>query len=216
MKKRFNFGRLGALALALTLVTSCLTGGTLAKYTTSVDGTGTAMVAKWAFKAGNTAESSSFVEKSLDLKDTTVDENVIANGKIAPGVEGKLPIYVDLSGTEVATEIEITISSVEENNTLPENLYFINSNGKKIKANTLTTGGIVFNKVSLTATDAANYKEKDLSISWKWPYETEAEDGTQTKGNTADTSSGETFKTSNIKVTVTGTQLDKDPTLAAP
>lgn len=215
MKKRFNFGRLGALALALTLVTSCLTGGTLAKYTTSVSGTGTATVAKWAFKAGDTAGSSGFVENSLDLKDTTVDEKVVASGKIAPGVKGELPIYVDLSDTEVATEIKITIS-VEGDNTLPENLYFINSDNKKIKANTLTADGTVFNTVSLTATEAAKYKDEDLSISWEWPYETEAEDGTQTKGNTADTSSGETFKTSNIKVTVTGTQLDKDPTLAAP
>lgn len=101
------------MALALTLVTSCLTGGTLAKYTTSVSGTGTATVAKWAFKAGNTTGSNSFVENSLDLKDTTVGEKVVASGKIAPGVKGELPIYVDLSGTEVATEIKITIS-VEE------------------------------------------------------------------------------------------------------
>lgn len=215
MKKRFNFGRLGALALALTLVTSCLTGGTLAKYTTSVDGTGTAMVAKWAFKAGNAVGSSSFVEKSLDLKDTTVDENVIASGKIAPGVKGELPIYVDLSGTEVATEIKITIS-VEGDNTLPKNLYFINSDNKKIKASELTADGMVFNTVSLTATEAAEYKDENLSISWEWPYETEAGDGTKTEGDSVDTNSGEEFKTSNIKVIVTGTQLDKDSTPAAP
>lgn len=215
MKKRFNFGRLGALALALTLVTSCLTGGTLAKYTTSVSGTGTATVAKWAFKAGNAVGSSRFVEKSLDLKDTTVDGNVIASGKIAPGVKGELPIYVDLSDTEVATEIKITIS-VEGDNTLPENLYFIKSDNKKIKASELTADGMVFNTVSLTATEAAKYKDENLSISWEWPYETEAGDGSKTEGDSVDTSSGEEFKTSNIKVIVTGTQLDKDPTPAAP
>ena len=59
MKKRFNFGRLGALALALTLITTCLTGGTLAKYTSSTVGTGTATVAKWAvvLKANGTSQT---------------------------------------------------------------------------------------------------------------------------------------------------------------
>ena len=36
MKKKSYTARLGALALALTMVTTCLTGGTMAKYVTGI------------------------------------------------------------------------------------------------------------------------------------------------------------------------------------
>ena len=55
MMKKNHAARLGALALALTLVSTCLMGGTLAKYTTTVTGTATATVAKWVFNANNAA-----------------------------------------------------------------------------------------------------------------------------------------------------------------
>lgn len=200
MKKRFNFGRLGALALALTLVTSCLTGGTLAKYTTSVDGTGTATVAKWAFKAGSTDGGTSI--SIFKLTDTTVGTGVAA-GKIAPGTKGEIPIYVDLTDTEVATEIKVDISVTDDTNNLPDNLKFT-LNDKEIDAGILKKG-IDTNliTVSLSAKDAATYKEK-FSINWEWPFNT-------TGGDTSDKKNGEDAETSNIKVTVTGTQLDEDP-----
>ncbi|GAA6411017.1 hypothetical protein K040078D81_51340 [Blautia hominis] len=200
MKKRFNFGRLGALALALTLVTSCLTGGTLAKYTTSVDGTGTAMVAKWAFKAGSTDGGTSI--STFKLTDTTVGTGVAAE-KIAPGTKGEIPIYVDLTDTEVATEIKVDISVTDDTNNLPNNLKFT-LNDQEINAGTLEKGTDTnLITVSLSAKDAAKYKE-NLSINWEWPFNT-------TGGDTSDKNNGEDAETSNIKVTVTGTQLDKDP-----
>lgn len=200
MKKRFNFGRLGALALALTLVTSCLTGGTLAKYTTSVSGTGTATVAKWAFKAGSTDGGTSI--STFKLTDTTVGTGVAA-GKIAPGTKGEIPIYVDLTGTEVATEIKVDISVTDDTNNLPDNLKFT-LNDKEIAAGTLATGTDTnLITVSLSAGDAASYK-KNFLINWEWPFDT-------INGDASDRTDGEGVKTSNIKVTVTGTQLDKDP-----
>lgn len=43
--------RIGVIVLALTLITACLAGGTLAKYSTTVDSTGsTGTVAKWSWK----------------------------------------------------------------------------------------------------------------------------------------------------------------------
>lgn len=206
MKKRFNFGRLGALALALTLVTSCLTGGTLAKYTTEVSGTGTAAVAKWAFKAGDSKEDKREI-KTFALGETA---SGVAADKIAPGTSGKLPLYVDLTDTEVATEIKVAISVTDNKNNLPGNLMFWIGDGKeKISAKNLDTSGRNLITVQLTADQAATYKDEDLSINWEWMFNT-------TDGDTTDTEDGVNALTSNIKVTVTGTQLDKDPTPVTP
>ena len=57
MREKSYVARLGALALVLTLMTTCLTGGTLAKFVTEVEGTATATVAAWNFEAaGNGTE----------------------------------------------------------------------------------------------------------------------------------------------------------------
>lgn len=45
-QKKSYAARLGVLAVALSLVTACLLGGTMAKYVTEVTGTGSATVAK--------------------------------------------------------------------------------------------------------------------------------------------------------------------------
>lgn len=55
MKKKVYAARLGVTALALTLVTTCLMGSTLARYVTEVTGSATATVAKWSFKVNNSA-----------------------------------------------------------------------------------------------------------------------------------------------------------------
>ena len=51
MREKSYVARLGALALVLTLMTTCLTGGTLAKFVTEVEGEAEATVAAWEFKA---------------------------------------------------------------------------------------------------------------------------------------------------------------------
>ena len=58
-RKKSIAGRLGMAAFALTLVTTCISGGTLAKYASEVTGTGTAVAAKWAFKAGTSEAGTS-------------------------------------------------------------------------------------------------------------------------------------------------------------
>lgn len=202
MKKRFNFGRLGALALALTLVTSCLTGGTLAKYTTSVEGTGTAAVAKWSFKAGHKSGDEVFQNFNLEK---TADDTGVAEGKIAPGTTGKLPIYVELTGTEVATKITIEMELTGDVK-LPENLTFqVTGDSTQIKAEDIEKDNKKMVKSIELSAEAAKVYSKDLSIQWNWPYDI------STSADTVDTTNSKLIETANIKVTVTGTQLDKDP-----
>lgn len=200
MKRKFNFGRLGALALALTLITTSLMGGTLAKYTSEAKGTGTATVAKWAFKAGSSEGADAFAENSLNLSDTT--NSAVEAGKIAPGSKGTLPIYVDLTGTEVATKIEVAIK-FDDLKKLPSQLSFKDSEGKAISLKDATdnTNVIVLTK-ELSETEAKNYK-KNLSISWEWAFDGD---------DTVDTTIGKDPGTANLTITVTGTQLSSNPT----
>ena len=109
MKKRFNFGRLGALALALTLITTCLTGGTLAKYTSSTVGTGTATVAKWAGVLKDNGTNQTREQSTFDLIATGLHKSNVVDKKIAPGSTGSIPIEIDAAGSEVAATLSYTI-----------------------------------------------------------------------------------------------------------
>lgn len=176
MKKRFNFGRLGALALALTLVTSCLTGGTLAKYTTSVSGTGTATVAKWKvnIKANNTDP----VDNKFDviLSDTTTaNKDNIATEKVAPGSTGSIPYEIDATGSEVAATLSCAINTTNLKD-IPIKFYSDSAYSKEI------TGPI-------TKDISVNESSAKLSgnIYWKWVTSNDSVDTVEGSKDTADT-----------------------------
>ena len=77
MMKKNHAARLGALALSLTLVSTCLMGGTLAKYTTTVTGTATATVAKWVFNAYDATDNTK--QFNVKLTDTALNGKVTAD-----------------------------------------------------------------------------------------------------------------------------------------
>lgn len=86
MMKKNHAARLGALALALTLVSTCLMGGTLAKYTTTVEASAKATVAKWDFgKTTVTDLGDLFIHGKSGV--ITPKEN--GPGILAPGTEGE-------------------------------------------------------------------------------------------------------------------------------
>lgn len=98
--KKSIFGKIGAAAVVLTLVTGSLVGGTFAKYTSTATGTGTAQVAAWkiAMKEGtNPIEGKEFVF-NLENTDPTVTSK---QGTIAPGSKGEIKFTIDGTGSEV-------------------------------------------------------------------------------------------------------------------
>lgn len=110
MKKKSNTARLGALALALTMVTTCLTGGTMAKYVTTVSATGSATVAKFDVDIkGNGIE---FTSEKIDNLFTTGWNAPVTGGvkkdMLAPGVYGYFDIVVENN-----SEVMVKISNVE-------------------------------------------------------------------------------------------------------
>jgi hypothetical protein len=188
MKKRSYVTRLGVLALALTFLTTCLVGGTLAKYTTTVAGTGSATVAKWSFKANNQTETF-----TVDLASTAYTN--VANKKIAPGTQGSFAIEIDASGSEVAVDYSIAFSDIENK---PENLKFYSDDEFKSEITDFTSYTGLNDTIALEDVSSAVTK----TIYWNWDYGAVAEESKAAQ----DTKDGESAKTMTFTITVTGIQ----------
>lgn len=206
MMKKNHAARLGALALALTLVSTCLMGGTLAKYTTTVTGTATATVAKWVFNANNAAADTKKFE-NINLGDTlNYKVTDIKTGVIAPGTEGKFDIELNGTGSKVGIDytIEITKAAITmQNKELPSNLVF---STKEIKeGNTGNSLDKLSSESGSLLSGPIDYKdskmEKTITIYWKWPY------ATSTEGADIKDTNDSGIENITLDITVTGTQV---------
>lgn len=173
MKKKSYVGRLGALALMLTVITTCLLGGTMARYVTEVTGSATATVASWSFKANNNGNNTTFT--AIDLGDTTnrtsYDGKTLKEGVIAPGTSGNFTISIDGTGSDVgidyAVDIKASTTTPSGGTILPDDLMFstkeITTQDKGVALDSLTmpTGTIEYST-------AANAMKKDVIIYWAW------------------------------------------------
>jgi len=108
--------RLGAVALMLTMVTTCLLGNTLAKYVTEASGTDTARVAKFGVEIEMSDDLDGAFKSEYETDDSDHSDIITysvssANGTdkvVAPGTEGSFDIKI--TGTpEVAVEIEFEL-----------------------------------------------------------------------------------------------------------
>ena len=129
MKKRI-VRRLGVVALALTLVSMTMMGGTLARYVTEVTGTATATVAAWNFKANGEVATMN----AIDLGDTThrtgYEKTTVEEAVIAPGTSGSFDIVLDGTGSEVGIDYTVKIAeATTEAVKIPSDLTFNVKNG---------------------------------------------------------------------------------------
>jgi len=161
---------------------------TYARYQSTFGGTGTADVAKWAVEVtGADTQSNEF-----DLTLTPSSSDYVATGKIAPGVGASGTIELNLTGTEVDTDIIVTI----DDSTLE---------GATLKSVTADNG------VTLTKTQDSNEYTGTIT------HEAIATDGVVTltvevewtnsdSNNAADTEIGETDDNLQLGVTVIAKQ----------
>ncbi len=97
-----SIARLGALALAMSLVTTSMLSGTLAKYTTTIDASASATVALWS--VGTDVE-----DAIVSLFDTTYD-NVVED-RVAPGTSGGFDIELEnASEVDVLYTVTMTVA----------------------------------------------------------------------------------------------------------
>ena len=117
MKKKSNTARLGALALALTMVTTCLTGGTMAKYVTTVSATGSATVAK--FDVDIKGNDTSFLTNTQDIEFFSTHwyppvNDGVKESKLAPGVYGYFDIVVTNKSDVLVKVSDVDIRATNE------------------------------------------------------------------------------------------------------
>ena len=194
---------IGVAALALTVVSSCIVGGTLAKYTTTATGQGTAIVAKWAptFQFGTNGTFSASTDVNLTDGDVTDGKKLVAD-KIAPGTEGSFGVQLTRGDTEVGFTYEITISEIANQ---PANLKFYKEDG----TTELLKEGDVYKLTPTDHTMDANATgaaaTKTVVVKWKWPYEKSAN---STENDATDTADGTAGKTMSFKLNCTATQVN--------
>ena len=181
------------LAILAALCILFIGGKTFSKYITEVKGVGTASVAKWNFKVNGTEEEI----QTINLA-STINNETLANNKIAPGTSGNFEIRIDGSNAEVG--IDYKIEFLNEKN-LPQNLIF-KYNGKSydsiVKLNEVLNGKINAND---------EQKQKSFEINWEWPYETGVSETEIAKNDKIDTENGKSNLNYTFDVLVTGTQV---------
>lgn len=187
MNKSNLVARLSVLTIALTLVTTSLIGGTLAKYTTTVTGDGSATVAKWSFNAYSKQGDATFEVKLTDTANTNV-----TNGKIAPGSKGSFDIVIDATGSETALDYKIEFTNIQNK---IDNLKFYpdasRTDGTEIDLTnpTALNGSIALADVRNTVTKTVYWEWKDAASNDK-----------------SDTEAGVAAKDMTFNIKVTGTQ----------
>lgn len=199
MKKRSYVSCLGALAVAMTLVTTSLTGGTMAKYATEVTGSATATVAAWSFKANGDDTTMTGIDLGNTANRASYNEKTIKEGVIAPGTEGSFEIVVDGTGSEVGIKCSIKISNDDGANGIPDGFIF-NVDGKPYTLGTPIEEIIAYD-------ETAKAMKKTITVTWEWP------NGNDTASNNDNVYQDKDLK---LKITVTGTQQTPTPTTSNP
>lgn len=191
--KLFIFGLVAAFVaiLSLTLVSS-----TWAKYTSTVTGSDSARVAKWAFNYNtNSVDLTNKTNLTINLFDTILDtdgmtETDVASGKIiAPGTKGT-GSFVLQNKSEVSAIATITFT-VENSDGIP--VQFKDKNGTTLTA---TDGMYTLGTTTKLGTDA----QEELQLNWEWPFDNDDKIDTELgiKGTA----------TLTVTVTVVFTQID--------
>ena len=195
--KKSIFGKIGAAAVVLTLVTGSLVGGTFARYTSTATGEATATVAKWAIamKANDTAPVDG--KFSIALKNTNADV-VMAENKIGPGASGTIELVIDGTGSEVGYSYKIEADSSALNG-VP--LVFTKEDGSSVTISAEANAPTEIEKGEVALGDVGT--TKTIKLNWKW---------NDTSTNDADTTLGTTGISGKLNFSFTAEQLDKPAT----
>jgi len=192
------------ILILITLATSAFGIFAWARYQTSVQGEGTAQVAKWNFKVtGDTTQTEQVVfAVTRDDGNTTV-----AEGMLAPGTSGKIEMAIDVTGTQ--TDLIYTISGSTVN--MPRNLKLYYD---EARTQEMVVVNQQFSKGNYLKVADIGTGEKIIpeTIYWEWPFETGTTDEDKQFNNQIDTE--DMGKAMTMAITVEGKQLNDAPVLA--
>ena len=163
--------------------TAMVVSNTYAKYTASLgEKTSTATVAKWAFVTDNSGTA-----LTLNLTESKIKANTLDSGKIAPGTEGSFVIALSNATSEVAVDYTIQFDA----SSLPTNLVLYSDSTFETPLTNNRITGTLNPKAAST----------NVTVYWKWAYET-------AEGDSADTTDGTAESLKTVKATITGVQAN--------
>lgn len=127
-----NYKRLIYIAAIVLLITigEGSTGETYSRYTAGSFGSGDVEIARWAVAL---KDGSSELENQFDVAFTSTSNNAgnAAPDRLAPGTSGKASLILDLTGTEVSVDYNITVDTkVLSSQIGSSNIILTMSNGK--------------------------------------------------------------------------------------
>ncbi len=169
------------ILLLLFGVTAGYLSNTYAKYASTINGSGTVTVAKWAFDTDNA--DANF---TINL-DKTYDADTLIGGKIAPGTSGSFIIELSNENTEVGVSYTVSLGDVTN---APSNIVFKNGS-------TVIGAGD-----TITGTLTPGETGKEVTVNWEWPYYSSDADDVE------DTADGAAAKTMTVNATITGVQIE--------
>lgn len=200
-------GRLGAVALILTLISMSFAGGTLAKYTADVTGTATVTVAKFAFDLnGATEQSASQTINLSDLFKKTYgagSEVSAAGAVVAPGTSGSAKITLSNKG-EVAIQPTFTLTQTNAGN-VPLEYAVTTDAAAPAEASAEWKSAVT----DLTLSDAAigvGASDEVFYLHWRW----------KSASDSADTALGTKTALDTVKLDIQCTVSQVAPTTSAP
>lgn len=188
MNKRL---KVAIILIAVILLSALVISITYSKYFSKITGTGTATVAKWNFEVNGKTDTLG----TIKLGNTASKNSKVADGKIAPGTDGKFDVEINANGTEVDLEYEIKFANVQ--GSIPDNLKFYEDSKFQTEIPDLASKGY-----KGTITKEQTGTKQTVSFYWKWDYETTD----ITTNDEKDTTSGKAADSISFDLTVTGTQ----------
>ncbi len=221
--KKHNMMRVASALAVVTLLSTSVISGTLAKYTSTASGTSVAAtVAKWSFKVGVggtdvTATNDITGTNTFDfdlfgsIKDAggTADETDVTGKRvIAPGTSGQITLALK-NDSQVNTKYNIEFSAVNDGN-IP--LKYAIAQGTNTSYSALDWKDSVqdLNEQN-KALNVGESNTTSYTVYWKWDYEVDTDGSTKTRDD-SDTMLGVGAQTdaatATITATVTATQVD--------
>lgn len=188
-----------AIALVIIAILAVSSFGiyVYARYRESLQGTGSAQVAKWYFDLKN-GSGTSVQTGNVSFPITRTDGRThVVEGKLAPGTYGEFEMQIDTRTTEVDLTYEISIELTH----CPQNLKFYRDSDRIVeleKQHNSTTGtDTIVLKKYLIHEQAYTYYQT-VKIYWEWPYESG-----ELESDLQDTEDAQYDMTMNITATAT-------------
>lgn len=192
---------LGIITVFVAIFSLTLVSGTWAKYTSTVSGTDTAKVAKWAWKVHDADLTLGTTTGSFEFKlfDTVLDT---ANGNTDTDVKTGTGTPIIAPGTKGSFELEVTNAS-EVNGTLKVELEQRDATVPlKFSTNGTDYVSLAELNTSLESTAFGFDATETITIYWMWAFE--GAEGT----DATDTTLGIAGATVTVNATLTFTQVD--------